>query len=216
MKMKLLATALATGFAVSALMAAAPASAAVVFSFTDGPAHSPTAGFTVVDDFTTSAGLTGSNFQIKVPPADSSGAPPANSSPAGTAYLSVLGGGSATYTFTGPVTAFEFDWGSLDSYNTLTFVSTAGLTTVIPGLTFTNPANGDQHAAGTNGLFMVTGNAGDTFSSVTFAGSQNSFEVDNLAVSVPEPASWALMIVGFGLAGGMVRAKRRNQGAATT
>lgn len=215
MKIKHMGAALCAGVAISTILAAAPASAAVVFTFTDGPAHSPTAGFTVVDTFDTTAGLVGSNFQTKVPPADSSGAPPANSSPAGTSYLSVLGGGSATYAFAGPVTGFQFDWGSLDSYNTLTFVSTAGLTTVIPGTTFTNPANGDQHAAGTNGLFTVAGNAGETFSSVTFASSQNSFEVDNLAVSVPEPASWALMIVGFGLAGGMVRAKRRNQGAAT-
>jgi hypothetical protein len=206
---------LAAAFAATSIVIAAPASAAVVFSFTDGPAHSPTPGYTVVDDFTTSAGLVGSNFQIKVPPADSSGAPPANSSPAGTSYLSVLGGGSATYGFAGPVTSFQFDWGSLDTYNTLSFVSSAGVTTVIPGTTFTNPANGDQHAPGTNGLFTVAGTAGETFSSVTFASSQNSFEVDNLAVAVPEPATWAMMILGLGGIGAMLR-RRRGFNAAQT
>lgn len=206
---------LAATFAASTMIVAAPASAAVVFSFTDGPAHSPTAGYTVVDDFTTSAGLVGSNFQIKVPPADGSGAPPANSDPANTPYLSVLGGGSATYTFAGPVTSFEFDWGSLDSYNTLSFVSSAGVTTVIPGTTFTNPADGNQTAPGTNGLFTVSGNAGETFTSVTFASSQNSFEVDNLAVAVPEPTTWAMMIFGLGGIGAMLR-RRRGFSAAQT
>jgi hypothetical protein len=199
----------ASGVAASALLAAVPASAAVVFTFTAGPAHSPTSGFTVIDTFDTTAGLTGSNFQIKVPPADGSGAPPANSSPAGTAYLSVLGGGSATFTFGAGVRAFQFDWGSVDSYNTLTINSSGGSPIVIPGLSFPNAADGNQTAPGTNGLFTVTGNAGETFTSVTFASSQNSFEVDNLAVGVPEPATWGMMILGFGLAGGMMRAKRR-------
>jgi hypothetical protein len=199
----------AGGVAASVLLAAAPASATVLFTFTPGPAHSPTSGYTVIDTFDTTAGLTGSNFQIKVPPADGSGAPPANSSPSGTAYLSVLGTGSATFTFGPGVHAFQFDWGSVDSYNTLTINSSGGSPIVIPGLSFPNAANGNQTAPGTNGLFTVTGSAGETFSSVTFASSQNSFEVDNLAVGVPEPTTWAMMILGFGLAGGMMRAKRR-------
>jgi hypothetical protein len=208
MKTKLLLTAVAGALAVSALMAA-PASAAVVFSFIPGAA-SPAGGYTVVDTFDTAAGLTGSGFQIKVPPADGNGAPPANSIPSGTPYLSVLGGGSATFTFGAGVTAFEFDWGSIDSYNTLTINSTGADPVIVPGTNFTNPANGNQIDPGTNGLFRVVGTAGETFNSVTFASSSNSFEVDNLATGgVPEPAAWALMIVGFGMAGGMMRAKRR-------
>jgi hypothetical protein len=208
---------LAAGFAASALLIAAPASATVLFAFTDAPAHSPTTGYTVIDNFNTTAGLTGSNFQIKVPPADGNGAPPANSIPAGTPYLSVLGGGSATYTFTAPVTSFEFDWGSVDGYNTLTVSSTGADPVIIPGLSFPNAANGNQVAAGTNGLFTVSGNAGEKFTSVTFASASNSFEVDNLAVAggVPEPASWAMMLLGFGGLGSLLR-RRRSQGAAVT
>ena len=42
-----------------------------------------------------------------------------------------------------------------------------------------------------------------------------AFEIDNVAgISVPEPASWALMIMGFGLAGATMRAKRRQALAA--
>jgi hypothetical protein len=205
MKLRLLALAATAATA----LAATAANAEIKFVFTPGAA-SPDGGFTVVDTFDNANGLAGSGFQIKTPPADSEGAPPANSIPAGTAYLSVLGGGSATYTFASPVSSFEFDWGSVDSYNTLTINSTGADPVVVPGLSFPNAANGNQTDAGTNGLFRVYATAGETFSSVTFASSQNSFEVDNLAVGgVPEPASWALMILGFGGAGAALRTRRR-------
>lgn len=209
MNTKLFLTTIAGGIAASALLAA-PASAAT-FTFTDGPAHSPTAGYTVIDAFDTLTGIScnvAGLCQIKAPPNDSNGAAPANSSPAGTNYLSVLGGGIGTYTFASAVTSFEFDWGSVDSYNTLTVNGSAG-PIVITGTNITNPANGDQHAPGTNGLFRIVGGAGETFTSFSLASSQNSFEIDNLATGVPEPATWGMMILGFGLAGGMMRAKRR-------
>jgi hypothetical protein len=215
MNTKLFLSTIAGGLAASALLAA-PANAAIVFTFFAGPAHSPSGGFSVIDTFDTTAGLTGANFQIKTPPSDPNGAPPANSSPAGTPYLSVLGGGSATYTFGPDVHAFEFDWGSVDAYNTLTINSTGGPAIVVPGLSFPNAADGNQTAAGTNGLFLVVGHAGETFTSVTFASTQNSFEVDNLATptsvtsfGLPEPTTWGMMIMGFGMAGGMMRARRR-------
>jgi hypothetical protein len=212
MKLRLLALAAAAATA----LVASSANAAIVFTFIPGGA-SPAGGFTVVDTFDTADGLTGSNFQIKVPPADGNGAPPANSIPSGTPYLSVLGGGSATYAFAGEVSAFEFDWGSVDSYNTLTINSTGADPIIVPGLSFPNAANGNQVDPGTNGLFRVAGTAGEHFTSVTFSSSQNSFEVDNLAVAgVPEPASWALMILGFGGAGAVLRGQRRRQAAAAT
>ena len=217
MKLRLLALA---ATAATALVAGS-ASAAVSFTFIPGGA-SPAGGYTVIDNFDTAVGLTGSGFQIKTPPSDGNGAPPANSLPAGTAYLSVLGGGSATYTFSGDVSSFEFDWGSVDSYNTLTINSTGADPIVVPGLSFPNAANGNQVDAGTNGLFRVTGTEGEKFTSITFASSSNSFEVDNLAVAnvvnqnggVPEPASWALMILGFGGAGAALRGQRRRTASA--
>lgn len=56
-----------------------------------------------------------------------------------------------------------------------------------------------------------TANAGDT---ITFwaTGASDSYGgyLDNITISaVPEPATWAMMIAGFGLAGGMVRSARR-------
>jgi len=214
MNTKMLLTTLAGGVAASALLAAAPASAAIVFSFAPGGA-SPSPGFTIVDDFNSGvpANLSGT-FQIKTPPADSNGAPPANSSPGGTPYLSVLAGDSATIDLGGAFGAFQFDWGSIDTYNTLVIHSNGGDLTVIPGGNFPNLANGDQASPGTNGLFTVVGTHGEKFSSITLSSSQNSFEIDNVASGAPEPATWAMMIMGFGLAGGMMRAQRRKQALA--
>ena len=201
--------ALVAGTFLAAAAVPAPASAAS-FVFVGGGA-SPTGSFSVVNTFDNTMGLTGSNYFIKTPPSDSNGAPPANSVPSGTPYLSVLANGSATYTFSGLVNAFQFDWGSVDAYNTLSFTSNLVPMVVIPGLSFPNAADGNQTAAGTNGLFTVTGAAGEFFTSVTFSSSQNSFEVDNLAVAaIPEPSTWALMFLGFGMIGAASRYRRRS------
>ena len=39
---------------------------------------------------------------------------------------------------------------------------------------------------------------------------QNAFEVDNLAINaVPEPATWAMMLLGFGAVGFAMRRRRQ-------
>ncbi len=195
----------------SALLAsAAPAGATVFFYFDPGLA-TPDAGYTVINDFEVDAGVTGV-YQIKSPPSDSNGAPPANSSPTGTKYLSVLGGGSATILFS-PTSGFQFDWGSIDTYNTLTIFTNFGYGVVIPGAlgNFANPANGNQLSAGTNGRFtVVSDDPSEYFTGIKLESSSNSFEIDNLAVAgvVPEPATWGLMILGFGAAGALIRRRR--------
>lgn len=195
----------ATCIAAAVGMSATAATAAPTFTF-DSNAHSPSsAGFTVINSFTSLTGYTAisGNVQIKTPPADSDGAPPPTSVPSGTSYLSVLGGGSVTYTFAAPVGGVQFDWGSVDTYNTVTLLSAAGNFVIVPGTTpniLFPTTNGDQGFSG-SGLFTALGN-GVTFTGITFASSSNSLEVDNLATSaVPEPASWAMMLAGFGMLG---------------
>ncbi len=205
---------LATAAAAAVLASAAPAGATVFLSFAPGAA-TPDTGYSVIDTFDTLAGVVASGVpgqvQIKFPPSDSSGAPPANSSPSGTNYLSVLAGGIANIALSN-VSAFQFDWGSIDAYNTLTIFTNFGSGVVIPGsLTFPNAANGDQFAAGTNGRFTVfSDNAGEYFTGIQLESSTNSFEIDNLAVAagVPEPATWGMMILGFGAAGSLIRRRR--------
>jgi hypothetical protein len=198
------------GIAVVGLSTAA--NAAVQTTFMPGGA-SPSTGFTVIDTFDNLSGVssTTGTVLIKSPPSDGQGAPPANSIPAGTSYLSVLGGGSATITFAKAVTAFQFDWGSIDSYNTLTVFSSIGSKVFVPGTaSFPNTANGNQFLPGTNGLFTVNGTSGTAFTGFKLESSSNSFEIDNLAVKgvVPEPATWAMLIAGFGLVGASLRRQR--------
>ena len=208
---------LAATVAALTVAAASAASAAVTFSFTDGPAHSPGVNYTVIDTFDNALGITGSGFQIAATH-DGKGAPPANSVPFDTNYLSVLGGGNASISFaaltSNPVKAFEFDWGSVDTYNHLVIHSSAGdITITPPNLNFVTPADGNQVADVTNGLFMVSGTAGETFSGITLTSGSNSFEIDNLAVAVPEPTTWAMMLVGLGALGGALRTRRRTMAA---
>lgn len=197
---------LAASFAVLAVTAATSASAGVSF-VPGGSSASP--GYTIIDTFDNADGLSalGPLVQLKTPPNDGNGAAPPQGSGS---YLSVLGGGAVTYTFAAPVSSFEFDWGSIDTYNTLTLLTTGGSTVVHQGTDFITAADGNQVSPGTNGLFIAVADPGEKFTGFTMASGSNSFEIDNLAVaSVPEPATWAMMLTGFFGLGAMLRSRRR-------
>ncbi|MCW2389130.1 hypothetical protein M2333_002176 [Sphingobium sp. B11D3B] len=186
-------------------LAAVTPAQAVTFLYFPGTS-APTAGYNVINQFDTTAGITGSNFQINTPPSNSTGAPPAYATFGSSSYLSVLANGSATINF-GAASAVEFDWGSIDAYNTLTVLLDGGSSFVItPGGNFTNDADGNQILANTNGLFQIFAEGNEKIVGLTLQSSRNSFEIDNLAtVPVPEPATWAMMIAGLGLVGGVMR-----------
>jgi hypothetical protein len=139
-------------------------------------------------------------------------------------YETVLGGGSATLTALKGMTQFSFYMGSPDTYNNvlITVVGLNGQTQTLAGPQIwcpSNPIPGDlcYQGGGDQSLgYTVTYNfSPDAVRTIEFTSSGNSFEFDTLAgISVPEPASWALMIMGFGAAGAMVRAQRRQQAAA--
>jgi hypothetical protein len=197
------------------MVVAGSASAATTFFVPDG--SSPQPGFTVIDNFNTALGLTGTAGldYVLTTSHTPQGAPPANSVPYDTQYLDVLSGGTTLINFSAltsvPVVAFEFDWGSIDSFNTLTVHSNQGDLVLVPGSSsFPNAADGNQVAPGTNGLFRVDGAPGQIFSGITLQSSGYSFEVDNLAIGpVPEPASWAMMIMGMGFMGMALRSRRK-------
>ena len=135
--------------------------------------------------------------------------------------MSILGGRSETLTFSGTQNKFGLFWGSIDSYNSIAFYSGSSATpfltlfgnnlNAVPALGF----NGDQSGALTNAYVTFTGLS---FDKIVLASSSNSFEFDNISYGnvgpVPEPSTWAMMILGFaGL--GFVYRRRRSRLAVT-
>jgi hypothetical protein len=169
------------------------------------------AGYTLYDNFDDEGGqnlVTGANYGF--PTGDHPGSSltvPGNLTP----YLAVYGGGVANINFTGvgDVRSFSFDYSTVDTYNTLTIHYATGADTVYTG---TQILNGLPTAV-TNGSITVNGD-GRIITGLSLSTTSNAFEVDNLSFSaglaaVPEPASWALMLGGFGVIGGAMRSRRK-------
>jgi hypothetical protein len=112
-------------------------------------------------------------------------------------FYAVLGGGFTTYTFAQPVSSFSFDAGSLDAYNFLTINYLGGTSQTFDG----------SGVVGQTFRAIFTADGAERIAGVTFSSDQNSFEIDNIAIggAVPEPATWAMMIGGFGMVGGAMR-----------
>lgn len=197
--------------ATAAIAVPAVAANATDFVFNHNVFGTP-AGYTLYDNFDDSTGqnlVTGSNFGF--PTGNHSGsslAVPGDLTP----YLAVYGGGVANINFSGigNVRSFSFDYSTVDTYNTLTIHYTSGADTVYTGSQILN----GLPTAVTNGSITVNGD-GRVITGLTLNTTQNAFEVDNLSYSAnlasdaPEPASWALMLGGFGLVGGTMRSRRR-------
>ncbi|KQU55881.1 hypothetical protein ASG67_07175 [Sphingomonas sp. Leaf339] len=119
-------------------------------------------------------------------------------------------GQPATLTFTSPVSYLSFLWGSPDTYNRLQLVtnqSTYDFNVSNLGFSVTS---GDQNFSQ---YVQFVGSLGETISSVSFTNTprQDAFETANFSVSaVPEPGTWALMLVGFGMVGAASRYRRRS------
>lgn len=140
----------------------------------------------------------------------------------GTQYLSIQGGKSATITLPG-LREISFYIGSIDTYNSLAFHYADG-SSELPVMTGAwvsqhtiTQSNGNRQSGNTNGRLTLTFDK--PIDSVVLASSSNAFEISDIAgirAGVPEPASWALMIMGFGAAGAMLRTQRRREASAAT
>jgi hypothetical protein len=174
--------------------------------YNQGVFGAPT-GYTLFDDFNLPAGqslVTGSGFYFPTGNQSNAAAIPGDTTP----YLAVTGG-SASIAFTAPVKSFSFDYSTVDTYNTLTIYYKDGSTSTITG----SDILGTKYATGqTSGSFIINGD-GQLISSLKLTSPSPAFEVDNLAISanlapvpgVPEPATWAMMLLGFGLIGFVAR-----------
>ncbi|HWW65777.1 MAG TPA: PEPxxWA-CTERM sorting domain-containing protein [Sphingomonadaceae bacterium] len=129
-------------------------------------------------------------------------------------------GSPATFNL-GPVSQISFLWGSVDGnagYNVLTLLGTSdpsngGAAYTYDGVDILNPANGFQGSGGTALVTLTfSGDDATNFTGLQFNANQNAFEIDSMNVAaVPEPATWAMMIGGFGLIGLSMRRRSRTR-----
>lgn len=198
----------------ASLAAAAPAQAAATFTYEPG-VGGLSAGETSYADFDTTTGNpTGGGFLILSPPNTNQGAAPATGDQ-GDRYFSVLGGGDATFSFEDALSQVGMDYGSADGYNTFVVYLASGGTQSWTGQQILNTvpatANGNQTSMITNGRLTFSATAGDAITGIRLVSSRNSLEIDNIGVvsAVPEPGTWAMMLLGFGAVGFSLRRRRR-------
>jgi hypothetical protein len=92
-------------------------------------------------------------------------------------------------------------WGSIDSYNTLNLYDGSTLVGTIAGNQVGAPASGDQASGGANRYVNILSD--QLFNRIEFVTTSPAFEIDNIALTsatvsaVPEPSTWAMMILGF-------------------
>ena len=207
--MKKLALALLTAAATLSLATAADATVVV----TATPGCAVYCGPPVTYDFDTTFPLTTGGGIVGPGTTDSQYAQPLGS----TGQYFSAGPSTSTHanvTIGNDIANFSFIWGSVDTYNILTLETMGGeyifdgayIASLIPGF-----ANGDQSSPTSNPIvtFYLTG---DDSQAVSFNmdSATNAFEIDNISISaVPEPATWAMMLLGFGAIGMGMRRQRK-------
>ncbi|MBW8812234.1 MAG: PEPxxWA-CTERM sorting domain-containing protein [Caulobacterales bacterium] len=125
-----------------------------------------------------------------------------------THYLTIASGKSATFQSLRALSTFSLYMGSPDTYNSIEFFGAGGYHETLSGA---DMFLGDTNQSWSWGKRVNFDFGGFKVDKVVLSSSGNSFEVDNAAgtlQAVPEPAAWALMILGFGAAGAMMRRQR--------
>lgn len=202
----------ATAAAAAALATAGSAAALTMTVYnTDGPLP---AGQTMIEDFDSvhasgdyaftgdantfiRSGLLGLEEGVTAPPPGDV-----------TNYFTVLTNGTATLTSAKGLAAFSFYLGSPDTFNFVKFTNDKGQVTTLQGAEIWDAVSGDNGDQ-TWGRRVSYDFDGQAITKIEFVSTGNSFEFDSLAgVAVPEPATWAMMIMGFGAAGAMLRRRQ--------
>lgn len=130
---------------------------------------------------------------------------------------SAIPDGRATLTSAFDLASLSFYWGSIDPYNGVEILGAGGVSLLSLAGIDLPPANGGQSQPSTNRRVFFTAEAGEVITGIKFASTGVAFELDDIAGlaagggtagAVPEPATWAMMLVGFGLIGAATRHKQ--------
>lgn len=201
-------------FLVAALAATALATSATAVTTVSSVSGPDGAGQLVLFNFNNGApaGLTGSFTITSGTKANLEAAPLGDTTP----YLVIPGStgtsGTATLNLGQALTNLSFYWGSIDTYNSVSFFSGSDGTGTnlgtVSGAQAGGPANGAQLDPNNNRrVFFNFG--GSTAQSVVFSSTGIAFELDDVSTAaVPEPTVWATLITGFGLIGVSMRRRR--------
>lgn len=205
----------------AALVAATPA-AAITFSSTNGaPDPGPGAGESILVDFNGPLPggytLTG-DFGYQTGTVPNMYAAPAGDT---TRYMytsSAIPNGVATLS-TFDLSTISFYWGSIDDYNLVEVLGVGGVTLFSWRGDQFSPANGNQTSGDTNKRVYFAAQGAERITGLRFTATGIAFEVDDVAgtlfddgnpnPAVPEPSTWATMIIGFGAVGFARRRARR-------
>ncbi len=125
--------------------------------------------------------------------------------------VTTAAGGAREATLRTPaLRSISFYWGSVDAHNRVQLLGTAGQTLLTLNGNSFSPANGRWNAALTNRRVGFHALPGSEIGGLRFIARGVAFEFDSIAANaVPEPASWAMLITGFGLVGAMARRRRQ-------
>jgi hypothetical protein len=138
--------------------------------------------------------------------------------PAGNSYLYVMANQIATITANISAIAgykmISFYMGSIDAGNTVEVLGAGGaVIQSYNGTLLAKPtdATGDQTSGGNNRFITFTAQGNEVLTGIRFRSTVNSLEADNVrfTAAVPEPATWAMMLVGFGMVGAGMRYRSR-------
>ena len=127
-------------------------------------------------------------------------------------FLSIKNGESYTLNFEAPLRSLAFSLGSFNSGDNVALTLGDNTVTIFSGTQIVgSAANWGTLSNGYVRYDMdATPGSANTIKSVTFstAASGKFFEIDNIYGALPEPAMWAMLIGGFGMAGVALRKRR--------